>query len=74
MKKLTIEERVDRLLTEGVDNPKKWMPIHGYEEPTWHTNDSHGWAKEWRRLRDHHIEETAALFDIIRELVKRINK
>lgn len=72
MSKLTIEERVDRLLKEGVDNPKKWMPVHGYEEPTWGTNDSHGWAVEYKKLREHHLAETAALFDIIRELVKRM--
>jgi hypothetical protein len=72
MKKLSIEERVDRLLKEGVDNPKKWMPIHGYEEPTWQNNDSHGWAVEYRKLRDHHLEETKVLFEIIGELVKRI--
>ncbi len=74
MKKLTIEERVNILLSEGVDKPKKWAAVHGYEEPVWQTNDSHGWAKEWRRLRDHHLEETNFLFDIIKELVKRINK
>ncbi len=73
MKKvLTIQERVDRLLREGVDNPQKWMPIHGYEEPEWQTNDSHGWAKEYRKLHEHHLEETKILFDIIRELTSRI--
>lgn len=72
-KKLTIKDRVDRLLKEGVDNPKKWMPIHGYEEPTWQNNDSHGWAKEWRKLRDHHLEETAFLFEVIREMANRLN-
>jgi hypothetical protein len=74
MKKLTIEERVDRLLQEGVDNPKKWMPVHGYEEPTWQTNDSAGWAAEYRKLREHHLAETTALFDIIRELAKRMGR
>lgn len=74
MKKLSIEERVDRLLKEGVDNPKKWMPIHGYEEPgmehSIHVGDF--WGAEWERLRKHHLEETKVLFEIIGELVKRI--
>jgi hypothetical protein len=74
MSKLTIEERVNILLHEGVDKPKKWAAVHGYEEPTWGTNDSNGWAKEYRKLREHHLEETNFLFDVIRELVKRINK
>lgn len=72
-KKLTIKDRVDRLLKEGVDNPKKWMPIHGYEEPAWKNNDSYGWAVEYRKLRDHHLAETAFLFDVIREMVHRLN-
>mgnify|MGYP001448993587 CR=1 FL=1 len=70
----TIEERVDILLQEGVDNPKKWAAVHGYEEPTWGTNNSNGWAAEYRKLRSHHLEETNFLFDIIREMAKRINK
>lgn len=76
MKKLTIEERVDILLREGVDKPKKWAAVHGYEEPS----EDHliyvgdFWGAEWERLRKHHLEETNFLFDIIRELVKRINK
>lgn len=69
----TIEERVDALLREGVDNPKKWAAVHGYEEPTWGTNDSHGWAVEYRKLREHHLEETKFLFDIIRELAIRLS-
>lgn len=75
MKKiLTIEERVDKLLEHGVDNPKKWMSIHGYEEPTWGTNNSAGWAQEYRKLRDHHLEETKVLFEIIGELTKRVKE
>lgn len=71
MKKvLTIQERVDRLLKEGVDNPKKWMPIHGYEESE--DMGSSGWYYEWEQLRAHHLEETKVLFDIIRELASRI--
>jgi len=70
-KKLSIEERVDRLLKEGVDNPKKWMSIHGYQEPFGEACDF-DWHDEWGRLRKHHLEETAILFDIIRWLVKRI--
>lgn len=70
MKKLSIEERVDRLLKEGVDNPKKWMSVHGYQEPTGEVD----WKEEWERLRSHHLEETAVLFDIIRELTSRMGR
>lgn len=71
--KISIEERVDHLLKEGVDNPKKWMPVHGYKEPDQSKMDFGMWHDEWARLRTHHLEETTALFDIIRELVRRIN-
>jgi hypothetical protein len=70
--KLSIEERVDRLLKEGVDNPKKWMSVHGYQEPNPSEMDFAMWYDEWKRLREHHLEETAVLFDIIRELAKRV--
>jgi hypothetical protein len=73
MKKLSIEERVDILLREGIDKPKKWAAVHGYEEPVGDACDS-DWEKEWIRLRAHHLEETNFLFDMIRELAKRINK
>jgi hypothetical protein len=72
VKKLTIEERVDRLLKEGVNNPKKWMSIHGYKEPDISKMDMGMWYDEWKKLREHHLEETAVLFDIIRELTKRM--
>ena len=69
----TIEDRVDILLREGVDKPKKWAAVHGYEEPVGDACDF-DWEKEWTRLRAHHLEETNFLFDVIRELAKRINK
>lgn len=71
---LTIQERVDKLLEHGVDKPQKWMSIHAYQDPTWGTNSSHGWAVEYRKLADHHKEETKVLFEIIEELVKRVGK
>jgi hypothetical protein len=71
MKKLSIEERVDRLLKEGIDNPKKWAAVHGYEEPVGDACDF-DWYEEWKKLRNHHLEETNFLFDVIRELTKRI--
>ncbi len=71
MKKLSIAERVDILLREGIDKPKKWAAVHGYEEPTGPVED---WQKEWERLRIHHLEETNFLFDLIRELTTRITK
>lgn len=75
MSKLSIEERVDILLREGVDKPKKWAAVHGYEEPDpKKINDAGTWHDEWYRLRSHHLEETNFLFNVIRELVKRINK
>lgn len=72
MSKLSIEERVNRLLKEGIENPKKWMSIHGYKEPDESEMDFGMWYDEWKRLREHHLEETGVLFDIISELVKRV--
>ena len=72
---LTIEQRVDILLQEGVDNPKKWMAVHGYREPdNYDKFDQDGHFNEvcFDVLRDHHLEETKFLFDIIRALAKRV--
>lgn len=74
MIQLTIQQRVDLLLKEGVDKPEKWVAVKEYEGPAWHTNTSHGWAKEWRGLFAHHQKETGFLFDVIRELISRIEK
>lgn len=74
-KQLTIAKRVDILLKEGVDNPKKWVAVHGYTEPSYYCDDCPTeWREEWQRLRDHHIKETNFLFEVIGELVKRQNK
>lgn len=71
-KPLTIEQRVDLLLREGVDHPEKWAAVHGYEDPTEPVVPNDPRAQiEWQRLRKHHLEETNFLFDVIRELVKR---
>ncbi len=71
-KPLTIEQRVDLLIREGVDHPEKWATVHGYEDPEDPVvaNDPRAQV-EWQRLRSHHLEETNFLFDVIRELVKR---
>lgn len=76
MKKISIEERVDLLLKEGVNNPKKWMPVQSYKEPGPEHLIPVGdfWGAEWQRLHNHHLEETMALFNIIGELVKRLEK
>ena len=68
--KLTIEQRVDVLLREGVDKPKKWMKVHGYREPEAGSGGDF-WEEEYQRLRSHHLDETMFLFDVIRELAKR---
>lgn len=76
-KPLTIAERVDLLLEHGIDNPKKWMPVHGYMEPDGYDKfDRDGRFNEvcYDVLRAHHLEETAALFDIIKELVSRVKE
>ncbi len=75
MKPLTISDRVDRLLLNGVGKPKTWAAVHGYEEPDpGKVLDSAGyWSAEWNRLRAHHLEETGFLFEVIGELVKRVN-
>lgn len=70
-KPLTIEQRVELLLREGVDRPEKWASVHGYTEPEETPVGGDAWQDEYWRLRKHHLEETEFLFDIIRELVKR---
>ena len=75
---LTIEQRVDILLREGVDNPKKWSAVDSYVEPDEY--DKHcvdeGYFNEvcFDVLRDHHFEETKFLLDVIRELIARVKK
>lgn len=75
-KVMTIPERVDALLKEGVENPKKWASVHGYVTP-----DNKGleettkwWADEWMRLRVHHLEETNFLFRMLDEMRRRLNE
>lgn len=71
--KYTISERVDLLLTYGVDKPKKWTKVHGYLDPIPPVESNDSRAKdEWQRLRDHHLEETNFLFQIIEELCSRL--
>lgn len=70
-KPLTIEQRVDLLMREGVDHPEKWATVHGYVEPEEAVVGDDAWQDEYWRLRKHHLEETEFLFDVIRELVKR---
>lgn len=71
---LTCADRVDLLLKHGIENPKKWAAVHGYSEPSHLCDDCPtDWKAEWQRLRDHHVEETQFLFDVIGELVKRCN-
>jgi hypothetical protein len=63
---LSIDHRVNALLEHGIENPKKWAAVHGYEEPeidaTWTELDHH---HEWVRLRQHHLEETNFLFSML---------
>ncbi len=70
-KPLTIEQRVELLMREGVDHPEKWASVHGYTEPEEAIVGDDAWQEEYWRLRKHHLEETEFLFDIIRELVRR---
>ena len=70
----SIEERVDALLMVGVKEPKKWATVHGYTEPDASKMDFGMWHDEWKELRAHHLQETNFLFDIIDELVKRLNR
>lgn len=69
-KKLTVKDRVDRLLKHGIDNPKKWAAVHEYEEPL---GSIDSWEDEWRRLRNHHLDETGFLFDMLKEMAHRLN-
>lgn len=66
----SIEDRVDVLLEVGVKEPKKWAKRHGYSEPDGDASDF-DWYVEWQRLREHHLDETSFLFEVIDELVKR---
>lgn len=74
LKQLTIEQRVDILLEVGIDRPKKWMNVHGYKDPEQAVvaGDARA-ADEWQRLRDHYLQETSFLFDVIAELVTRLS-
>jgi len=76
-KPLTIADRVDLLLEHGVDNPKKWMAVHGYTEPdNYDKFDQDGHFNEvcFNVLREHHLEETKFLFDVIKELASRVQR
>ncbi len=68
-KKLTTKQRVDRLLEHGIDNPKKWAAVHDYKEPM---GEVDSWEDEWRRLRNHHLDETAFLFEMLKEMANRL--
>ena len=71
---LTIEQRVDTLLEVGIDEHKKWMAVDRYREPDEYAkHERDGCFNEacFDDLRDHHLEETGFLFDVIKELVKR---
>lgn len=70
---LSIAERVNILLKEGIENPKKWAKVHGYSEPV-DISDTYDvrWYEEWEKLRVHHLEETYFLFDVIKELRTRL--
>ena len=76
-KELTIQKRVDLLIKHGVDQPQKWMSIHGYDEPSQSLLEDAWcrecvWGDEWKRLRSHHLAETGILFEIITELCRRV--
>jgi hypothetical protein len=71
-KPLNVAQRVEILLREGIDNPKKWATVHGYEEPDMSKMDFGMWHDEWKKLRVHHLAETNFLFDVIRELCEQV--
>ena len=73
-KPLNVAQRVEILLKEGVENPKKWAAVHGYEEPDTSkmSFDFDVMREEWQRLRDHHLAETSFLFDVIKEMREQI--
>lgn len=71
-KPLNVAQRVEILLKEGVENPKKWAAVHGYDEPEMTKMDFAMWHPEWQRLRDHHLAETKFLFDVIKEMREQI--
>lgn len=74
-KKLSLGERVNLVMDYGTKYPEKWMPAHGYEEPTEDNiilGSSDSWFHEWCELRTHHLAETKFLFEVIEELRARL--
>jgi len=71
MPKGTPKDWVDKLLRVG---PADWVPpVPRYVEP----DDEcacRQWRHEWARLHEHHSRETDALYAVIRELVRRLEK
>lgn len=72
-KDLKTSDRVDILLRAGVEHPKKWVAVSGYTEPQGEAVDF-DWYNEWQRLRDHHLKETSFLFEVIKDLARRIHE
>lgn len=72
-KELNVAQRVELLLKEGVDNPKKWAAVHGYVAPEDRENkEVVSWSHEWNTLRAHHLQETNFLFDMLREMREQL--
>lgn len=64
---MNISKRVDKLLEVGIENPQEWLGIKRYVEP-----DEQ--EQKYVALLEHHAKETERLFEIIKELITRIQK
>jgi len=74
-KELTLEERIDKLLKFGVDRPEKWSAVENYIEPDLYTKYAGDLFNPvcFDDLLKHHQDETKFLFEVIRELVRRLD-
>lgn len=72
----SVKEQVDALLKEGADHPEKWMSVRALQKVQPASDEMYDWEYwegEYEVLHKHHLAETAALLDIIKELVKRVS-
>lgn len=63
-------DRVDSLLEHGISRPEKWAGVKAYEDPS--ACEETDWRAEWHRLRRHHEEEMASLYELLKELAGRL--
>lgn len=68
--KKDIADHVNILLREGIDATDQWMTIKPFKAQTGVGGDF--WEAEYQMLNDHHVQETKFLFEVIKELIRRL--